>query len=42
MRNDDYCVIVDAYSTGNQMAKHFKEYGFEVIHVQSSKLSLLF
>ncbi|EJR71544.1 MULTISPECIES: ATP-grasp domain-containing protein [Bacillus] len=38
MRNDDYCVIVDAYSTGNQMAKHFKEYGFEVIHVQSSKI----
>jgi biotin carboxylase len=32
------CVIVDAYSTGNQLAKHFRNYGYSVIHVQSSTL----
>ncbi|WP_197141350.1 ATP-grasp domain-containing protein [Lysinibacillus sphaericus] len=32
-----YCVIVDAYSTGNQLAKYFRDNGYTLIHVQSSK-----
>ncbi|MGE7690010.1 ATP-grasp domain-containing protein [Lysinibacillus sp. NPDC097214] len=33
----EVCVIIDAYSTGNQLAKYFKENKYEVIHVQSSE-----
>ncbi|QTL52727.1 ATP-grasp domain-containing protein [Priestia aryabhattai] len=37
MHKDQFCVIVDAYSTGNQLYNHFNQYGYTVIHVQSSK-----
>lgn len=43
MLNEKYCVLVDAYSTGNQLAKHFIKYGYQVVHVQSSaKISSVF
>lgn len=38
MPKKDYCIIVDAYSTGNQLYHHLRQYGYEVIHVQSSRI----
>lgn len=37
MNKEKYSVVVDAYSSGNQLAKHFKRYGYSVIHVQSTE-----
>jgi hypothetical protein len=36
MTNSMSCVIVDAYSTGNQLAPHFRKCGLVPVHVQST------
>ena len=37
MSKGKYSIVVDAYSSGNQLALHLKRYGYQVIHVQSTE-----